>query len=99
MAGKHCIKAWSKTQAIVAKSSAEAELCAVIRGATEALGMATLYHDFGQEVKLQMHIDALAAKGIIERQGLSKVRHIDVNILWMQEQCARKILPVAKVPG
>ena len=99
MAGKHCIKAWSKTQAIVAKSSAEAELYAVIRGATEALGMATLYHDFGQEVKLQMHIDALAAKGIIERQGLSKVRHIDVNILWMQEQCARKILPVAKLPG
>ena len=27
------------------------------------------------------------------------MRHLDVNILWMQEQCARKILPLAKVPG
>ena len=48
MAGKHCLKAWSKTQAIVAKSSEEAELYAVVRGATESLGVATLYHDFGK---------------------------------------------------
>ena len=99
MAGGHCIKAWSKTQAVVATSSAEAELYAVVRGATESLGVATLYHDFGQDIKLQMHIDAMAAKGILERQGLSKVRHIDVNVLWLQEQCARKILPLQKVPG
>ena len=46
-----------------------------------------------------MHIDAFAAKGMIERKGLSKVRHLDVNVLWLQEQCARKILPVTKVPG
>ena len=36
---------------------------------------------------------------MIERKGLSKVRHIDVNVLWLQEKCARKILPVVKVPG
>ena len=50
-------------------------------------------------MEIQLHIDALAAKGMIERKGLSKVRHLDVNVLWLQEQCARKILPVAKVPG
>ena len=50
-------------------------------------------------MQIQLHIDALAAKGMIERKGLSKVRHLDVNVLWLQEQCARKILPVAKVPG
>ena len=36
---------------------------------------------------------------MIERKGLSKVRHLDVNVLWLQEQCARKLLPVTKVPG
>ena len=50
-------------------------------------------------MNIQVHIDAAAAKGIIERRGLSKVRHIDVNVLWLQEVCARKILPVDKVPG
>ena len=88
-----------QNQAIVAKSSGEAELYAVVRGATEALGMATLARDLGRKVNIQLHVDAMAAKGMIERKGLSKVRHLDVNILWLQEQCARKILPVRKVAG
>ena len=42
MVGKHCIKTWSKTQAVIAKSSAEAELYGVVRAATEALGVCSL---------------------------------------------------------
>lgn len=99
MCVSHCLKTWSKTQAAVAKSSSEAELYAVVRGATEALGMATLAKDLGKKVEIRMHLDALAAKGMIKRKGLSKVRPLDVNVLWLQEQCARKILPVHKVPG
>ena len=36
--GGHCIKAWSKTQAAPAKSSAESELYSVVEGATAGLG-------------------------------------------------------------
>ena len=43
--------------------------------------------------------DATAAKGILDRQGLAKVRHIDVNCLWLQEQCATKMMPLVKIPG
>ena len=46
-----------------------------------------------------MHIDATAAKGIIEREGLSKVRYIDTDVLWLQEQQARRVLPLTKVFG
>ena len=99
MVGNHCLKTWSKTQAIIAKSSAEAELYGVVRGATEALGMCSLMGDLGRNMFIRMGIDAAAAKGILERRGLSKVRHIDVNILWLQEVCARKQIPVDKVPG
>ena len=56
MKGGHCLKASSKTQAIVAKSSGEAELYAVVRGPTEALGMATLCKDLGQKMEIQLHI-------------------------------------------
>ena len=31
--GEHCIKTWSKTQAVIAKSSAESELIAVVKAA------------------------------------------------------------------
>ena len=99
MLGRHCLKTWSKTQAIIAKSSAEAELYGVVRGATEGLGMVTLLKDLGSVVGVQMHVDASAAMGIIERQGLSRVRHIDTNVLWLQEVCARKVVLVQKVPG
>ena len=99
MLGEHCIKSWSKTQSVVAKSSAEAELYAVVRGATEGLGMLALMADLGRKSRLALHLDATAAKSIVERKGLSKVRHVDVNVLWLQETCARKLIPLHKVPG
>ena len=81
MLGQHCLKTWSETQAMIAKPSAEAELYGVVRGATESLGLSTLIRDLGGEtLQIQLHLDAAAAKSIVERQGPSKVRHIDANV-------------------
>jgi hypothetical protein len=33
----------------------------------------------GSEVGITLELDATAAKGILDRQGIAKVRHIDVN--------------------
>ena len=75
----------------------------VDRGATEALGMCTLMKDLGgEDLQIDLHLDATAAKGIIDRRGLLKVRHVDVNVLWLQETCARRAIPFSresKVPG
>ena len=98
--GSRLIKAWSKAQTIIAKSSAEAESYSVVRGWCEGLGINTLLRDLGEDqVKLKMHIDATAARGIIERKGLGRVRHVRTDILWLQEQEARKVLPLHKVLG
>ena len=97
--GKHCIKTWAKTQAVIAKSSAESELYGVVRGACEGLGIKTLCADMGSDVSIVLELDATAAKGILDRQGIAKVRHIDVNCLWLQEQCAKKLVPLRKIPG
>ena len=48
---------------------------------------------------MRLYLDATAAKGILERSGISKIRHIDVNNLWLQEQCARKVVPAIQVDG
>ena len=61
--------------------------------------MLTLLTDLGLGKRMQLHLDASAAKSIVERQGLSKVRHVDVNVLWLQETCARKMIPLEKVAG
>ena len=97
--GSHCIKVWSKTQAVIAKSSAESELYGVVKGACEALGVKTLCADMGDDIDVRLELDATAAKGILDRQGMAKVRHIDVNVLWLQEQCAKKLVPLHKIPG
>ena len=67
MRGAHLIKAWSNTQAFLAKSSAESELYGVVKGASEGLGVNTLLRDLGQyEPKVRMHLDATAMRGVIE---------------------------------
>ena len=55
--------------------------------------------DFGSQTLLRLHLDSSAAQGILDRQGLSKVRHIDVNVLWLQEQSAKKVVPLEKIKG
>ena len=93
MMGSHCLKTWAKTQATVAKSSAESELYGVIRGSTEGLGLITMSLGFGISATVQVHVDASAAKGIVERRGLQQTRHIEVDILWLQEMQARLYFP------
>ena len=61
--------------------------------------MITLMEDFGDSVKIRMHIDSSAAKGILERTGLHKIRHLDVDMLWMQDKVAKNVLEVNKVKG
>ena len=98
--GSHLIRAYSETQAVVAKSSGESELYAVVRASFEALGILTLLSDFGcSTMRASIGMDASAAIGIVQRQGISKLRHVEVYVLWIQEQQARRLLPLRKVPG
>ena len=88
---------WAKTQAVIAKSSAESELYGVVRGACEGLGMKSLCGDLGRDAGIRLELYARAAKGILDRQGFAKVRRIDVKCLWLQEQCAKKMVPLVKI--
>jgi len=99
MLGQHCIKGYSTTQATVALSSGEAELYAMTKGASQALGIISLAADFGIVLSGMIHCDAAAALGIVNRQGLGKLRHVNVRYLWLQEKVKDKELEVVKVPG
>ena len=49
--GKHTLKAYTRKQKIIAKSSAEAELYAAALGASESKGIVSLRTDLGHELK------------------------------------------------
>ena len=37
--------------------------------------------------------------GMAQRTALNKLRHVEVDILWIQEQVIRRMLPIEKIPG
>ena len=86
MLGKHLIKSWSVTQAIIALSSGEAEFYALVKCGSIALGIRNMLRDLGIKVKIQISTDASAAKGITARRGAGKIRHIEVSQLWIQDK-------------
>jgi hypothetical protein len=97
--GEHCLKTWSSTQATVALSSAEAELYALTKGASQVLGLMSLLEDFGVVVSATVHTDASAAIGIVRRAGLGKLRHLNVRYLWLQDKVREEDFELLKVPG
>ena len=97
--GGHVLKSWATTQATVALSSAEAELYSLVKGAAQALGMMAVGRDLGVCLEARVHTDASAALGIIQRQGLGKLRHISIQFLWIQDKVRNNELDVVKIPG
>ncbi len=50
-------------------------------------------------MRIRIRTDASAAKGIANRRGLGKIRHIEVHQLWLQEKVNRGEIEVMKVKG
>ena len=99
MLGSHCITTWSITQATITLSSAEAELYALLKAATQTLGLLAIAADFGFSFQAAVRTDASATQGIVNRQRLGQLRHIGVQYLWMQEKVQRGEVKVLKVTG
>ena len=97
--GEHVLKWWSKTQPTLALSSGEAELAAIVRSTSEGLGMIAIMEEFGIKVSLVVKSDAVAAIGIVKRQGLGRVRHLAVADLWVQQRSKNGEVAYHKLEG
>ena len=88
----------SRTQGLIALSSAEAEVYAAVSTCCDAIYMKRrLEFVFEQNVSIQLLIDKSAARQILMRAGVGRVRHLSVKILWLQQQVERKMVSVAAV--
>jgi len=93
------LKTWSSTQASIAQSSGEAEYYALVRAASEALGMQAIMRDLGWFCKIRLLVDSSAAKSIASRTGLGKLCHLGIKFLWLQECVRRGKVVLSKVRG
>ena len=95
--GNAMVKTWSKDQAVIALSSGEAELYAAGRAAREGLGIQSMAKELGYQMEVIIEVDASAAQGMMQRRGLGKLRHLDVQELWVQDAIQRGAFKVRRV--
>ena len=89
---------WSRTQQVVSLSSAESELNGICKCAAEGLAARHMAREFGDEIVLNIYTDASAARGVIQRQGAGRIKHLSVKQLWVQERESEKELNIIKIP-
>ena len=101
--GSHTIETWSVTQKLVALSSAESEFYAMGSGAARALTVKHVLQEIlgaqapDRSLKLTLFMDSNAAKGMIHRQGVGRVRHLQTRYFWHQDALRRGEFEVAHV--
>ena len=82
------VKHWSSTESLAAPSSCEKGLCAMNKGAAEAMGIMSFAADMGITFDIMLRTDASAALGVVNRRGVEKTRHVDTLELW---RCRRPL--------
>ena len=72
--GSHLLLHYSRTQAGVALSSAEAELNGALKMGCEILGISQFCRELGDDMEVKMNGDSSAVKGILARRGCGQVK-------------------------
>ena len=87
------------TQAVHALRSGEAEYYAALKGACDAVGFQSMLKDLGLKATVTLFADSSAARGIIHRERLGKLRRLETRYLWLQAAVKNKRLQARKALG
>ena len=96
--GSHLVHHWVKTQPVVALSSGEAELNAVLKGSAEGMHIKEIEKERGNLIETEVRSDSGACIGTVSRKGVGKIKHLEVKQLWVQERVAEKRIKIIKIP-
>ena len=61
--------------------------------------MQSIAKDLGFDISVRIHSDACASIGIARRRGLGKIRHLDVEDLWVQQKIRDRSVDLVQVLG
>ena len=90
----------SRTQKIISLSSAEAEVYASSSGCSDAILLSRMLAWLtGRRTIIYAYTDSSGAKGILQRQGVGRLRHLSCRILWLQQLISAGIIKLCSVSG
>ena len=97
---KHTVYSCSRTQKNIALSSAESEYTSAVSAACDALYLKAIiqFATFGEKLRVVLFLDSSAARGIMQRSGCGRTRHIQGQMLWCQQRLKRGEFELASVP-
>ena len=76
-----------RSQRAIALSTGEPELIAIVSGMSEGMLLKSLVKFLTKkDVDMIVRSDSSAARAMVQRQGIGKVRHIDASMLWVQQK-------------
>ena len=86
------VLAFSRTQRAVTLSSGESEFMALVQTLSEAILVADAWRFLVRDraTELEARTNSGACRGIANRRGVGKVRHLDAGALWVQGAIAEK---------
>ena len=76
---------FARRQGVQSTSSGEAEFYGASTTAMDGKVVWHLFEWLGYEVKATLYVDSAAAKGMLTRDGVGGVKHLDVRALWVQQ--------------
>ena len=91
-----------RSQRSIALSSAESEYLALVSGACEAIYVVDVLRFLVEnkaEVRLTCLTDSAACRGICQRLGAGRVRHLQCAVLWVQQAVRSKQLRIGTISG
>ena len=74
----------------------------MVEAATRAKGLVSVARELGfsnLDSAICLGTDSSAAKQFVSRQGLGRMRHLQIRDLWLQKEVREGRLEVSKVPG
>ena len=100
--GGSLVSSFVRSQRSVALSSGESEFVALVGGAAEAIYLADCIRFLvGGEYKVETRCrtDSAACKGISQRLGCGRVRHLQCGLLWVQQAVKDNVIAVSSIAG
>ena len=88
-----------RSQKAISLSSGEAEFVAMVGGCSDGLLIRHLWTKMtNEECEMKVRSDSSAARSMVQRPGIGRVRHMDAALLWIQQKEQDKILVVSPIP-
>ena len=93
------MESYVRGQKSIAVSSGESEYVCMVGGCSERLFLKHCWKFMvGEECVLVCRSESSAARFLGGRLGIGRARHIEANLLWLQQKVAEKALTITPIP-